>query len=70
MLKLIFEFNRLAGEAIASFADLDDILACPCKEMIGRAKYITEEKLADFDGIFAAMNEQLKALAVGGEEDV
>ena len=70
MLKLIYEFNRLAGEAIASYADLDDILACPCKEMIGRAKYISEENLSQFDEIFKAMNEQLKALAVGGEEDV
>ncbi|MBQ4268073.1 MAG: V-type ATP synthase subunit A [Clostridia bacterium] len=70
MLKLIYEFNRLAGEAIASYADLDDILACSCKEMIGRAKYIEEENLAQFDGIFRTMNEELKALAVGGDEDV
>ncbi|MBQ8374102.1 MAG: V-type ATP synthase subunit A [Clostridia bacterium] len=70
MLKLIYEFNRLAGEAIASYADLDDILACPCKEMIGRSKYITEENLSEFDGIFAAMQSQLKAVAAGGEENV
>ena len=70
MLKLIYEFNRLAGEAIASFADLDDVLACSCKEMIGRAKYIEEENLAQFEDIFRTMNEELKALAVGGDEDV
>ena len=70
MLKLIYEFNRLAGEAVASYADLDDILACSCKEKIGRAKYISEDEIAQFDEIFVTMNEELKALAVGGSEDV
>lgn len=70
MLKLIYEFNRLAGEAIASYADLNDILACSCKEKIGRAKYITEEHLSDFDEIFKVMNTELKAIAEGGNDDV
>ena len=70
MLKLIYEFNRLAGEAIASYADLDDILKCPSKEMIGRAKYISEEEISKFDEIFACMESELKALTVGGEDDV
>ena len=70
MLKLVYEFNRLAGEAIANYADLDDILACSCKEKIGRAKYIEEENLAEFDDIFKVMNTELKALAEGGEDDV
>jgi V/A-type H+-transporting ATPase subunit A len=70
MLKLIYEFNRLAGEAIANYADLNDILACSCKEKIGRAKYITEENLSDFDEIFKVMNGELKAVAEGGNDDV
>ena len=70
MLKLVYEFNRLASEAIANYADLDDILACSCKEKIGRAKYIEEENLAEFDEIFKVMNTELKALAEGGEDDV
>ncbi len=70
MLKLIYEFNRLAGEAVASYADLDDILACSCKEKIGRAKYIPEEEISQFDEIFRVMTEELKALAVGGNDDV
>ena len=70
MLKLIYEFNRLAGEAIANYADLDDILACSCKEMIGRAKYIPEENMSAFDEIFKTMNGELKALAQGGNDDV
>ena len=70
MLKLIYEFNRLALIAIESYADLDDILACSCKEMIGRAKYIPEENISEFDGIFKTMQAELKALAEGGNEDV
>ena len=70
MLKLIYDFYTLSGEAVKSFVSLDDILACPFKERIGRAKYIPEDNLADFDEIFSAMNAEIKALARGGEEDV
>ena len=70
MLRLIYEYNRLAGEAVDAYADFSDILACPCREKLGRAKYIPEEELASFDGIFSEMNAELKAVAQGGEEDV
>ena len=70
MLRLIYEYNRLACEAVDAYADFSDILACPCREKIGRAKYIPEEELASFDGIFSEMNAELKAVAQGGEEDV
>ncbi len=70
MLRLIYDYNRLAGEAVDAYADFSDILACPCREKIGRAKYIPEEELASFDGIFSEMNAELKAVAQGGEEDV
>ena len=69
MLKLIYEFYNLSEEAVKSFVALDDILACPFKERIGRAKYIPEEKLSDFDAIFAAMNTEIKSLQ-GGEDNV
>ena len=70
MLKLIYEFNRLAGEAIDSYADIEDVLKCSAKEMIGRAKYIEEENLDKFEAIFKTMNEELKALKAGGNDDV
>ena len=70
MLRLIYEFYTLSEEAIKSYVSLDDILACPFKDKIGRAKYIPEENLSDFDGIFSAMNAQIKALEQGGEDDV
>jgi hypothetical protein len=49
---------------------LNDILACPCKEKIGRAKYISEENIAQFDEIFREMSNELKELAQGGNDDV
>ena len=70
MLKLIYEFNALAGKAIESYADLDDVLACSCKESIGRAKYIEEENLSSFDEIFKRMNAEIKAVIEGGQTDV
>ena len=70
MLKLIHDFYDLAMTAIENYADLSEILKCSCKEKIGRAKYITEENLSDFDAIFKTMNAELKALAQGGNDDV
>ena len=70
MLKLIHDFYDLAMNAIENYADLSGILKCSCKEKIGRAKYITEENLSEFDAIFKTMNAELKALAQGGNDDV
>ena len=69
MLGLICDFNRLAGEALANYADLDEILALPVREKIGRAKYIPEEELARFAEISKELNAQIKAVAQGGEAD-
>ena len=70
MLKLIYEFDKAAREAIANYADLNAVLACPCKEKIGRAKYIPEANLAEFDTILQLISSEMKALIKGDEEDV
>ena len=70
MLKLIRDFYDLSMTAIENYADLSDILNCSCKEKIGRAKYITEENLSDFDEIFKTMNAELKALAEGDNDEL
>lgn len=70
MLRLIHEFYTLSEEAVKKFVSLDDILACSFKDKIGRAKYITEENLAEFENIISSMNAEIKALEQGGEEDV
>ena len=65
MLKLICEFDARAREAVENYADMNAILSCSCKEKIGRAKYITEDKLDEFDGILKLINTELKTLARG-----
>ena len=67
MLRLIKMFHDLGNEAVEGYANLDDILNCPAKERIGRAKYIEEANLATFDEIEGELQAQLKALSVGGE---
>ena len=69
MLRLICEFDERAREAIENYADINAVLSCSCKEKIGRAKYITEDNLAEFDAISGIINTELKALA-RGEGDV
>jgi len=68
MLKLIYEFYSRAREAVENFADMKAILACSCKEKIGRAKYLTENNLSEFDEILKIMATELKALSQGGED--
>ncbi len=68
MLRLIKMFYDLGNEAVAGYAKLDDILNCPAKERIGRAKYIEESQISQFDEIETELQAQLKALSVGGEE--
>lgn len=67
MLKIIREFYVKGNEAINSYADLDDILNCPAKERIGRAKYVEENNLVELDELLSALSTQLSALC--REED-
>ena len=70
MLSLIKKFYDLGNEAVASYADIEDVISCPAKEQIGRSKYIKEGELDKFDEIDKALTKQLKALAMKGESDV
>lgn len=67
MLKLIYEFDSKAREALENYVDINAIISCPFKERIGRAKYIPEDNLSEFDEILKQMNAELKGLA-GGED--
>lgn len=68
MLKLIYEFDTRSREALDSYADLNAILNCSFKEKIGRAKYIEEDKLSEFDDILKLMNAELKTLTQSADE--
>lgn len=70
MLKLIKKFYDLGNEAVANYADIDEVTACEAKEKIGRAKYIEESSVASFDEIDSELERELKALAAKGESDV
>ena len=69
MLKLIKKFHDLGNEAIDNYAELDDILAIPAKEKIGRAKYIEESAIGTFDEISNELETEMRALISGGRND-
>ncbi len=69
MLKMIYEFDTRAREALSNFASVDEILLSKSKERIGRAKYIPEENLSEFDEILKLIGAEMKALQ-GGDRDV
>jgi len=61
MLGLIYGYNKRASEALEQGADLDEILALPVREQIGRSKYIEEKDLARFDAIAQEMLVAIKS---------
>ena len=63
MLKSIIDCYRLSLSALENGADLDDILAAPVREAIGRSKYIGENELDGFQKISADMKSQLSQLS-------
>ena len=49
MLKVILDFHRQAAAMLAKGRVLKEVLDLPVREKISRAKYIPENKLAEFD---------------------
>ncbi|MBP5467524.1 MAG: V-type ATP synthase subunit A [Clostridia bacterium] len=68
MLKMIYDFHRLSGEALEKGAEYVDIINLPVREKIGRAKYIPEKEINKLDDINAEIVSALKGLS-GGEEN-
>lgn len=64
MLKLIIDYYHFSLAALENGADLNDVLSIPCRERIGRSKYIPEDDLAQFDEISGLMKTQLNGLSV------
>lgn len=65
MLALIKKFHDLGVAAVDNYTDLDEILALPAKERIGRAKYIEESELDVFDEISDELEREMTALTSG-----
>ena len=66
MLSLILEFQNRGEEALDAGADYSKVIALPVRERIGRAKYIPEEEIREFDKIESELSEQMAALTEGG----
>ena len=67
MLKLILDFHDRGQEALEAGAELSRVVALPVRERIGRAKYIRESELAEFDKIETELSAQIAALTERGE---
>lgn len=68
MLKLIYDFNRLGQDALTREVDYADLMNLPVREKIGRAKYIPESEIAQFDVISKELNDSIKSLTNGGND--
>ena len=65
MLKLIYDFYRLANDALERDVDYQAIVNLSVREKIGRAKYIPEENISELDDINAEIHSTLKGMMNG-----
>ena len=67
MLKLIYDFHKLANEAIEKDVEYSEIINLPVREKIGRAKYVPESEIEELDKLSKEINDTLKAMISGGD---
>ena len=67
MLRLILLSDELARDALQQRVDIEDILALPVREEIGRSKYIPESEMEKFDVIERNLKDSMAALISEGE---
>ena len=71
MLRLILEFYRIAGEAIAQGISINKITKLPVIERIGRAKYVEEENVDKaYDEIEKDIQQEIDDLIQKGAEEI
>ena len=62
------QFADYGEKAIEAGADVDEIMALPVREEIGRAKYIQEDEVKEsFEAISKNIIEQMAELGLEGE---
>jgi V/A-type H+-transporting ATPase subunit A len=66
MLSLILEYQEKGQKALEKGADLSKVSGLAVRERIGRAKYIPEDELAQFDKIESELSDQMAQLGEGG----
>lgn len=69
MLKIIYDFNRYAKQAIEEGVDYDEVISLPEKDKIGRAKYVPESEISTLDEINESINDALKRMISGGGDN-
>lgn len=67
MIKLIIDCYDKSLGALDNEVNVNDILAMPVREEIGRCKYIAEQNLADLDALSDKVNKQIEELVNVGE---
>ncbi len=70
MMKLILGFYHSATDALGRGAELEDLLALPVREKIGRAKYVEEDHIGRLDDIQRSIKTEINALVGKGEANV
>ena len=65
MLRLILQYLERGSAALDAGAELSKVAGLPVRERIGRAKYIPEENIKDFDKIESELSDQMSALTEG-----
>ena len=66
MLRLILQYGEKGRAALDGGANLSQVLNLPVRERIGRAKYIREEDMAEFNKIESELSSQMGALLAEG----
>jgi len=67
MLRLILLADELGRDALSRRVDIEDILALPVREEIGRSKYIPEQESDKLDKIEDSLKQAMAALISEGE---
>ncbi len=67
MLKLIVDWHTQAERALDRGVSVEQILSAPCRERIGRAKYVPESEIAELDRIHEEMLDSYAGLKKEGE---
>nr|HML45882.1 V-type ATP synthase subunit A [Clostridia bacterium] len=66
MLRLILSFGQRGRAALDAGANLSQVIGLPVRDRIGRAKYIPEDQIAQFDEIETELSSQMAALVDEG----
>jgi len=69
LLNIILEYDRLCREAMKQGSELDELIAIPVREQIGRAKSVPEDQYKKaYDQMYENMKHQISETTAGGEQ--